>query len=237
MATLLTEVVQVWEWELGLLYQKGRFIKTLEPGRYRLWFWQHRTIQKVSRRQISQTITGQEVLTSDKVPVRVTLIAQYGVTDPVLALHAVESYVERLYQDLQLSLRESISTRTIDELLSERDALSTELEEQVREQAANYGVTINKVGVKDVILPGRVQQVLLREIEADREGRAELIAARHETAAARAKANTARLIRESPAILQLQELDAMVSLASKEGNVLIVPGLGRLLSGDRERES
>jgi regulator of protease activity HflC (stomatin/prohibitin superfamily) len=231
----LTEVIEVWEYERGLLYERGRFARVLEPGRYRLWFWQHRAIQAVSLREVSQTIAGQEVLTTDKVPVRVTLIAQYAVSDPELALHAVENYVEHLYQDLQLALRDSISTRSIDELLAEREALSTELGEAVRERAAAYGVAVKQVGVKDIILPGSVQRVLLREVEAEREGRAELIAARHETAAARAKANTARIIHESPAILRLQELEAMVTLASKEGNVLILPGLGRLL--DREATS
>lgn len=231
----LTEVVEIWEYERGLLYEKGKFADILEPGRYRLWSWQHRAIQRVSLREVSQTITGQEVLTTDKVPVRVTLIAQYAVSDPALAHHAVENYVEHLYQDLQLALRDTISTRAIDELLAERDALSSELEEAVRERAEAYGISVKQVGVKDVILPGSVQRVLLREVEAEREGRAELIAARHETAAARAKANTARIIHDSPAIMRLQELEALVTLASKEGNVLIVPGLGRLL--DKETKS
>jgi regulator of protease activity HflC (stomatin/prohibitin superfamily) len=226
----LSQVVEVWEYERGLLYEKGRFVKVLEPGRYRLWFWQHRAVEKVSLRQTSQTVSGQEVLTTDKVPVRVTLIAQYTVVDPQLALHAVESYVERLYQDLQLTLREMISTRSVDELLSEREALSTHLYESVVETTKEYGVSLDRVGVKDVILPGSVQRVFLQEVEADRAGRAALVAARHETAAARAKANTAKLMRDNPAIMRLQELDALVAMASKQGNVLIVPGLEALLS-------
>ncbi len=230
----LSQVVEVWEYERGLLYEKGRFVKVLEPGRYRLWFWQHRAVEKVSLRQTSQTVSGQEVLTTDKVPVRVTLIAQYTVANPQLALHAVESYVERLYQDLQLTLREMISTRSVDELLSERESLSTHLYESVVETAKEYGVSLDRVGVKDVILPGSVQRVFLQEVEADRAGRAALVAARHETAAARAKANTAKLMRDNPAIMRLQELDALVAMASKQGNVLIVPGLEALLSRKEE---
>lgn len=226
----LTDVVEVWEYERGLLYEGGRFVRTLEPGRYRTWRWQHRTIEKVTTREVSQTVSGQEILTTDKVPVRVTLIAQYAVTDPALATHAVESYVERLYQDLQLTLREIVSTRSVDELLSEREALSDQLFEAVVAGAEAYGVTISRVGVKDVILPGSVQRVFLQEVEADRAGRAALVAARHETAAARAKANTARLMRENPAILRLQELEALVKIATQHGNVLIVPGLEALLT-------
>jgi regulator of protease activity HflC (stomatin/prohibitin superfamily) len=231
----ITRVVEVWEYERGLLYEQGRFVKLLMPGRYRLWAWQHQDIKKVSVREVSQTVTGQEVITRDKVPVRVTLIAQYAVTDPEQAVHAVESYVERLYQDLQLTLREAISTRDVDDVLTERDALSTTLYEDVAARAADYGVTVSRVGVKDVILPGRVEHVLLQEVEADRAGRASLIAARHETAAARSKANTARIMRENPAIVHLQEIEALVKLAAKDGNVLIIPGLENVFA-DRHGE-
>ncbi len=230
----LTRIVEIWEYEQGLLYKKGRFVKILPPGRYRLWAWQHQDIRKVSTRQVSQTVNGQEVITQDKVPVRVTLIAQYAVSDPEKALHTVESYVERLYQDLQLTLREAISTRDVDAVLSEREALSTELFEDVAERAAAYGVEVSRVGVKDVILPGRVEHVLLQEVEADRAGRAALVAARHETAAARSKANTAKIMQAHPAIVHLQEIEALVKLASKNGNVLIIPGLDSLFAGKRE---
>ncbi len=230
----LTRIVEIWEYEQGLLYKKGRFVKILPPGRYRLWAWQHQDIRKVSTRQVSQTVNGQEVITQDKVPVRVTLIAQYAVSDPEKALHTVESYVERLYQDLQLTLREAISTRDVDAVLSEREALSTELFEDVAERAAAYGVEVSRVGVKDVILPGRVEHVLLPEVEADRAGRAALVAARHETAAARSKANTAKIMQAHPAIVHLQEIEALVKLASKNGNVLIIPGLDSLFAGKRE---
>ncbi|MFP4394586.1 MAG: slipin family protein [Anaerolineales bacterium] len=233
----LTDVVEVWEYEQGLLYERGRFIKLLPPGRYRLWRWQHRQIEKVSLRQVSQTISGQEVLTTDKVPVRVTLIAQYSVADPRLALHSVESYVERLYQDLQLTLREIISTRDVEALLSDRDALSTELFDSVVEAAGGYGVTVHRVGVKDVILPGSVQRTFLKEVEADRSGRANLVAARHETAAARARANTARMMRENPVIMRLQELETLVAMASQHGNVVIVPGLESLFSRNAQDTS
>jgi regulator of protease activity HflC (stomatin/prohibitin superfamily) len=227
---LLSYHIQIWEYERGLLYQKGRFVQVLEPGRYRLWRWEHKNIHKVSLRQASQTINGQEVLTTDKVPVRVTLIAQYAVHDPVLAIHSIENYVERLYQDLQLSLREAISSHSLDELLAERETLSATLLTATAESAASYGVKVQRVGVKDIILPGNVQRVFLQEIEADRAGRAALIAARHETAAARARANTAKLMDENPTIQRLQELEALVTLAGKDGNVLIVPGLENLLA-------
>lgn len=231
------KVVQIWEYERGLMYKKARFERVLEPGRYVLWPWQHIHITRVDMRETSQTVQGQEVLTKDKVGVRVTLVAQYKVADPVMAMHAVENYVDQLYQDLQLTLRESISSHTTEELLADRDALSVRLFEDVAPRAAQYGVTLSRVGVKDMVLPGTVRAVFLQEVEAELKGRAELIAARHQTAAARAQANTAKLLDENPHIMRLRELETLAALASKSGNVLIIPGLQGLLGkgqGDKE---
>ena len=223
-------VVVVREYERGLLYHQGRFVEVLAPGRYASWAWQGRRIERVDIREASQTIEGQEVLTGDKIGVRVTLIAQFRVADPVAARHAVVDYGTQLYQDLQLTLREAITGRTLEELLKERDALSGSLNEGVAARAKRYGVELTRVGVKDIVLPGSVRAVFLQEVEADLKGRASLVAARHEVAAARARANTARLLQENPQMLRLQELETLAQLASKAGNVLIIPGLESLLT-------
>jgi len=228
---VLRRTVVVREYERGLLYRHGRFVEMLQPGRYRLWVWEDRQIDRVDIRQVSQTVEGQEILTGDKIGVRVTLIAQYRVADPIAARHSVGDYQSQLYQDLQLTLREAITGRTLEELLKERDALSRDLHGSVAPRAKDYGVELTRVGVKDMVLPGTVRAVFLQEVEADLKGRAGLTAARHEVAAARARANTAKLIQENPQLLRLQELETLAQLASKAGNVLIIPGLHMLLSG------
>src|SRR5262249_39303839 len=116
------------------------------------------------------------------------------------------------------------------DLLQQRDALSRDLHASVAPRAKGYGVELARVGVKDMVLPGTVRSVFLQEVEADLKGRASLAAARHEVAAARARANTAKLLQEDPQRLLLQELEPLVQLASKSGNVLIIPGLHALLS-------
>jgi len=225
-------LIEIQEYQLGLLYQKGRFVKVLQPGQYSLWPWQYRRVECVDMRETSQTVEGQEILTSDKIGVRVTLVGQYKVSDPVIAKHTVENFVSQLYQDLQLTLREMITGRTLEELLRDREALSSQIQQAVAPRAEKYGVALNRVGVKDVVLPGVVKTVFLQEVEADLKGRAGLVAARHETAAARARANTAKLLQENPDILRLQELETMASLASKPGNMLIIPGLDSFLKRD-----
>jgi regulator of protease activity HflC (stomatin/prohibitin superfamily) len=228
----LRRVVIVREYERGLFYRNGKFVELLGPGRYAHWRWEHTRIEPVDTREVSQTVEGQEILTSDKIGVRVTLIAQFKVIDPVAARHTVGDYPSQLYQDLQLTLREAISGRTLEDVLKERAALSGQLQAEVAPRAKHYGVELTRVGVKDMVLPGTVRTVFLQEVEADLKGRASLVAARHEVAAARARANTAKLLQENPNILRLQELETLAQLASKSGNVLIIPGLQSLLGRD-----
>ncbi len=226
---MLREVVVVREYERGLLYRDGKYVELLPPGRYVYWWWQHTRVEPIDLREVSQTVEGQEILTSDKIGVRVTLVAQYKVVDPVAARHTVGDYASQLYQDLQLTLREAITGRSLEDLLKEREALSGNVRAEVAPRAARYGVELSRVGVKDVILPGAVRTVFLQEVEADLKGRASLVAARHEVAAARARANTAKLLQENPQIFRLQELETLAQLASKAGNILILPGFHALL--------
>lgn len=220
------------EYQRGLLYDKGRFVEVLPPGQYRYWPWQSRRIDPVDVRETSQTVEGQEILTSDKIGIRVTLIAQFRVADPVAARHKVENYVSQLYQDLQLTLREAVTGQTLEVLMNAREPLSTGIQSQVALRAAAYGVELSRVGVKDIVLPGPVRAVFLQEMEAELKGRASLVAARHEIAAARARANTARLLQENPHLQRMQELELLSSLASKSGNVIVIPGLDRVFHRD-----
>lgn len=229
----LTRVVVLREYERGLFYRDGKFVELLSPGRYSHWRWEHTRIDPVDIREVSQAVEGQEILTSDKIGVRVTLIAQFRVTDPVAARHRVGDYQSQLYQELQLTLREAITGRTLEDVLKEREVLSSQILNAVAPRARQYGVELTRVGVKDMVLPGTVRNVFLQEVEADLKGRASLVAARHEVAAARARANTARLLQENPQLLRLHELETLAHLASKAGNVLILPGLDALLSRER----
>lgn len=219
----------IFEYERGLLYRNGKFIRLLEPGRYDFWVWERVEVVSVSLRQNSEVINGQEMLTADKIEVRVSLIAQYQVNDPVKAINMVVSYTDQLYQDLQLALRESIGVRTVDALLEAREEIGNALLAQVAPQALDYGVTLKRVGIRDIVLPGTVRAVFLKEVEADREGRAELVRARHEVAAARARSNTARILAENPNVARMQELDALVKLAQAPGNVVLLPNLAEML--------
>jgi regulator of protease activity HflC (stomatin/prohibitin superfamily) len=224
----LRKEITVYEYERGILYREGKLERVLEPGRYTFWAAEPVDAVKVSLREMSHVVAGQGILTADRIEVRISLVAQYRVTDPVLALNAVENYTEQLHQELQLALRDTIGGRTLDEVLDSRAELASELLRLSAEPAKRYGVELSRVGIRDVILPGEVRQVMLQEVEADRAGRAELIRARHEVAAARARANTAKVLSENPEVARLQEIEALVNLAGKSGNVVLLPNLADL---------
>jgi regulator of protease activity HflC (stomatin/prohibitin superfamily) len=225
--------ITVFQFERGLLYRDGRLDGVLEPGRYEFKRSEHVEVAKVSLREMSHVVPGQGLLTADRVEVRITLVAQYRVTDPTQALQAVENYVEQLHQELQLALRDVVAARTLDQLLEGRAEVGAELLRLTADSVRRYGVELSRVGLRDVILPREVQRVMLMEVEADRAGRAELVKARHEVAAARARANTAKLLAETPEVARMQELDALMALAGKGGNVVVLPNLADLFAPKR----
>jgi regulator of protease activity HflC (stomatin/prohibitin superfamily) len=232
----LRKEITVYEYERGLLYREGRLGPVLEPGRYTFWEWEPVDVVKVSLRELSHVVAGQGILTADRIEVRISLVAQYRVTDPVQAVQTVENYTEQLHQELQLALRDVIAGRTLDQVLDGRAELAADLHRLSAEPAKRYGVEVNRVGIRDVILPGEVRQVMMQEVEADRAGRADLIKARHEVAAARARANTAKILSENPEVARLQEMEALLNLAGKNGNVVLLPNLADLFVPRRKDE-
>jgi regulator of protease activity HflC (stomatin/prohibitin superfamily) len=227
--------VTIFQYERGLLYRNGKLERVLEAGRYTFRNSEPVEVAKISLREMSHVVAGQGLLTADRIEVRVTLVAQYRVTDPTLALQAVENYTEQLHQELQLVLRDAVAARTMDQLLEGRAEIGTELLRLSVDPAKRYGVELTRVGLRDVILPREVQRVLMLEVEADRTGRAELVKARHEVAAARARANTAKLLAETPEVARMQEIDALLALAGKGGNVVLLPNLADLFAPRRDQ--
>ena len=216
--------IVVREAEVGLMYENGRYTGALGPGRYRVvrWPWLRQEIVRVDTRRTSLLLNGQEMLTSDGLSLRLNVAADYRVLDAPVALHTVADYRSALYVALQLLLREEVQARTLDALLADRSGLANALLERGRPEAAGLGLALISAGVKDVILPGEVKKMLSKEMEAQREGRAALVAAREETAATRARANTAQLIQNNPVLLRLREIEALADVGNGMGNTVVV---------------
>lgn len=225
--------VVVSEWEAGLLYEDGRYVKTLGAGRHKLvgrpWA-RGKSVTRVDLRRQLLSVTGQELLTADGLAVRLNLTAEWRVVDPAVAVHGTENYLHVLYEAVQLALRHAVHTRTLETLLADRAALSEELKGALKSDADRLGVEVMRVGLKDIVLSGELKKLLAREAEILREGKAALAAAREEVAAARARANTAKLLAESPALMRLRELEAIEKVGSGAGNTVLValPGESRV---------
>lgn len=180
----------------GLWYVNGVLTRILEAGRYvipfrwNLLFWRRAKVEVelVDVRERDLTIKGQEILTADKVAIRVSIIVQYRVTDPRAALHNVENYQERLYSDVQLAARRSLASMKLDDILTNRNRLSDDILHDVKEAAASYGVSILRADVKDLVFPGNLQEIMNRVLAAERMSEAQLIEERTNAKVERIKA-------------------------------------------------
>jgi regulator of protease activity HflC (stomatin/prohibitin superfamily) len=216
----------VLQHQRGLQYVNGRFERMLEPGRH--VFWTHAearvTIALLDVRQQQVTVAGQDLMTKDKVTLRLTLTAEYAPTDAPVAAHAVADVKDALYLLIQLAARDYVAGVTLDELLEGRDAMTKYLEAQVVPQAEQYGVAVRRVGVKDVVLPGDMKAILNRVIEAEKQAAANVILRREEAAATRNMANTAKVIADNPVLLRLKELETLKEIATQIDEVRLVVG-------------
>jgi len=170
----------------GLWYEDGVLNRVLDPGRYvvpryfNLGFYRRRRVEVVlvDVRERELTIKGQEILTADKVAIRVSIIVQFRVSDPAAALHVVTNFEERLYSDVQLAARRSLATMTLEDILTNRNRLSNDILLDVKEAAGSYGVTILRADVKDLVFPGNLQEIMNRVLATERVSQAQLVEAR-----------------------------------------------------------
>ncbi|MEO0809806.1 MAG: slipin family protein [Pseudomonadota bacterium] len=213
--------------ETGMLFVDGDFVEELAPGRHAFWAI-NRKVQIVKRdmRPTPLEVTAQEILTKDRVGIRVTLTAFYKVVDAFKAITGTGDLENTLYRLIQFAIREAVATRTLDEILAARDTVDEEVRGYVTARVGNLGVDIAEIGVKDVILPGDVRELLNRVVEAERIAKANLIKRQEETAATRSLLNTARLMEDNPMLLRLKELEALEMLVEKVGNIDLHTGGG-----------
>jgi len=148
-------------------------------------------------------------MSNDKVTLRMNLVVTYRVTDPVKAVTVVSDASQALYREAQLALRAAVGTRSIDELLSDKESIGREVANALSDRSWEFGVDIRSVGLRDIVLPGDMKEILNRVITAQKEAEANLIKRREETAAARAQANTARLLAQNPVLARIKELELL----------------------------
>jgi regulator of protease activity HflC (stomatin/prohibitin superfamily) len=200
---MTTSEIIIKDTHRGLYYEDGVLLQVLGAGRHKMpvgkasdgFFWFLRRQPKcevvlVDMRARDLTIKGQEILTSDKVAIRVSILVQFAVTDATMAVHAVANYEDRLYSDVQLAARRSLAAMSLEEILTNRHRLSEDILREVKEAAAGYGVAIARADVKDLVFPGNLQEIMNKVLAAERMSQAQLIEARTKADVQRIEAKT-----------------------------------------------
>lgn len=225
-------MAQVAEKHVGILYQDGEFKRMLQPGTH--GFWQLNSdvsVRNYDLRSQMMDVSGQEILTKDRVSIRINLTANFCIEDALLAAQQVDDLKEYLYKSMQLALREAVGTKTLDQLLENKLYVNDTVIQLVADDFSQVGVALRRVGVKDIILPGEIRTILNRVVEAQKAAEANVIKRREETAATRSLHNTAKMMENNATLLRLKELEALEKVSEKVDRISVYGGLEGLMKG------
>ena len=221
---------EVPEGSVGLMSLEGAYTRTLEAGTHRFWGVARKvTVKLVDMRWRSHDAGGQEVLTRDRVSIRVNLAADFRVKDPVKAVGLVKDYEEALHRALQFAFRKTLGALTLDQLLADKVAVDVEVADNLRAEMEILGLEVGQIALKDVILPGEMREILTSVVAAQKEAEANVVRRREETNATRLLLNTAKLMEENPVMLRLKELEALEKIAGKVDTLTVHNGTAGLM--------
>jgi regulator of protease activity HflC (stomatin/prohibitin superfamily) len=211
----LIDVCNVGRGCAGVLFLDGQYAETLPPGLYAFWRGvAEARVVEVDLREATLEVGGQEIMTADKVTLRLNALVAYRVADPRRAVCAVDDAKQALYREAQLALRAVVGVRELDALLADKDVVAREVAEMLGRRAGELGLTVLSAGLRDVILPGDMKELMNKVTEARKAAEANLVTRREETAALRSQANTAKLLADNPVLMRLRELEVLEKVAS-----------------------
>jgi regulator of protease activity HflC (stomatin/prohibitin superfamily) len=226
----LAQVTQVKDGHTGLLYLSNRLSRELEPGKYGFWTAAAPRVEQVDMRRRLLDVQGQEILTRDKVSLRVNIVAEYEVSNAALSARVTRDPAAHLYSLLQLSVRQTLARRTLEEILAERTDVDETVAAQVRSAMAECGVRVGAIALKDIVLPGEIRDILNQVVAAEKQAQANLIRRREETASTRSLLNTVRLMEENPLLIRMKELETLERVVEKVDRVTVSDGFEGLLT-------
>lgn len=220
--------VQVVEsYEKGLLFIDGKFEKALGPGVY--YFWKNDkaiTVLKADLRKQMLEVSGQELLTKDKAAIRLNFYANYQITNLEKAIVETKDFAKQLYIQLQLALRAYVGTQTLDMLLANKEAIAPFVIDVVKAKAEAMGVVLHSAGIRDVILPGDVKEIMNQVLIAEKKAQANVIMRREETASTRSLLNTAKLMDDNDMLYRLKEMEFIEKIAENIETISLNNGGG-----------
>ncbi len=216
------------EYERGVLFVGGRAERLLEAGIHVFWTQAHApvAITKVDLRTQLVNVMGQDLMTRDKVTLRLTLTAEYEVQDVMRSVLLRESVRDAVYLRLQLAAREYVAGVKLDDLLDGRSDFAAHLQDALTSDVEAMGLKLVRLGVKDIVLPGDMKVLMNRVIEAEKEAAAKVILRREDVAAMRSLAQSAKVLEESPGAMRLKEMEALKDILSGVADLHVVVGDG-----------
>ncbi|WP_414446314.1 slipin family protein [Citrobacter europaeus] len=224
--------VQVPAWHVGVLKIDGETQALLPPGLTAYWKINHLIeVEVVDTRLQVLEVGGQEILTKDKVSLRLNLAANWRYSDVLQAFGQLTKPLDHLYRELQFALREAVGTRTLDELLEDKQVIDEVVSAQVKARMTPFGIEVASLGVKDIVLPGDMKAILSQLVEAEKSAQANVIRRREETAATRSLLNTAKVMENNPVALRLKELETLERVAERIDKISVFGGLDQVLHG------
>lgn len=225
-------LAQVPQHHAGLLWIDGVLQPLLPTGVHA--FWRHGrdvSVTVVDLRTQTLEVSGQEILSRDKVSLRLNLSAGWRYQDVTRAFSQWPQPADQVYRELQFALRAVVGGQTLDALLSDKSQMDMALMAQVAPRLAQHGIVLENVGVKDIILPGEMRSLLAKVVEAEKFAQANLIRRREETAATRSLLNTAKVMEDNPVALRMKELETLERVAERIDRISVVGGLDQVLDG------
>ncbi|MEM8984560.1 MAG: slipin family protein [Pseudomonadota bacterium] len=215
----------------GLLTVDGELVRTLKPG-FHAFFKVERdvAVELYDTRLRTLEVSGQEILTKDKVSLRINVTATYQLKDVEKAVRATKDPLDHLYKEVQFGLRGAVGTRTLDALLEDKAVIDRIVGEHLQAPFDEIGITVKSVGVKDIILPGDMKDLLGKVVEAEKAAQANVIRRREETNATRSLLNTAKVMETNAVALRLKELETLEKITDKIGNISVFGGLDTVLN-------
>lgn len=225
-------IAQVPAYSTGVLKVDGKVVRLLQPGVEMFWRYNREIeVEVVDLRLQNLEISGQEILTRDKVGLRINLAATWRYSDVQTAFEKLAKPVDSLYRELQFGLRAAVGTRTLDELLENKQIIDEVVGECVERKLAGFGIEVASIGVKDIVLPGEMKTILAQVVEAEKSAQANVIRRREETAATRSLLNTAKVMEDNPVALRLKELETLERVAERIDRISVFGGLDQVLNG------
>lgn len=220
--------IEIQPGELGILYYDNQVVKELGAGTYYYWVYSRDVLCRIVDLKVKPLeISGQEILTADRIGVRINLMCTYKVVDPRAMIETIKNLENQVYACVQLVIREYIGRYRLDELLQQKEEISQFIFKRLKEAEGDYCIEFRSAGIKDIILPGEIRDIMNTVLVAEKKAQANVITRREEVASTRSLLNTAKLMDENKTLYKLKEMECLERICAQVGNIQV--GGGALL--------